>query len=133
MRAFCSCFVIQVAFRDAGTLASASEDGTMRFWAVGSGAGEEEMAGDGLTLSEDACDKQTTGNYLVTCKADLLLVNLTDTAGASEHEKAEQSQQPVAFFRAPAPISALECAGDKIAVRCEGGEVLQLWAPFLLS
>jgi len=125
--------VNQVAFRDAGTLVSASQDRTVRFWAVGSGAGEEEMVGDGLTLSQDPCDKETAGNYLVTYKADLLLVHLTDTAGASEHEKAEQNQQPIAFFRSPSPISALECAGDKIMVRCQNGEVLQLWAPFLVS
>ena len=38
---------------------------------------------------------------MVTKKGDLVLVHLTDTAGASEDEKAEQIKKPVAFFRVP--------------------------------
>ena len=58
---------------------------------------------------------------------------MTDTAGASEDAKAEQNKKPVAFFRAPVPIKTLKCAGDKIAVGCENGEVLHLQAAFLLA
>ena len=61
-------------------------------WAVDTGAGEEEMAGDELTLSQDASDEQMVGNYFVTYKTSLLLVHLTDTASVSEHEKVEQTQ-----------------------------------------
>jgi len=110
----------------------------VRFWDVIAGAPQEEMPGDSLTLSEDV-DKQTAGNYLVTNKGDLLLVHLAGTAGASKHEKAEQNKKPMAFLvrprqfpRAPAPISTIECANDKIAVRCTNGEALHLRAPFLV-
>ena len=70
---------------------------------------------------------------MVTTQGDLLLVHLTDTAIVSANEKAEQNKKPVAFFRAPAPIATLQCAGDKIAVGCQNGEVLHLRATFLLS
>jgi len=163
--------VTQVEFSDAGTLVSASEDGTTRFWDVATGTQKEEMPGEHLTFwdvatgaqkeevpgehltfwdvatgaqkeevpgehftfSQDASDKQTAGKYLVTKKGDLVLVYLTDTAGASEDEKAEQNKKPVAFFRAPAKIQTLHCAGDKIAVGCENGEVLLLRAAFLVA
>ena len=144
--------VTQVEFSDAGTLVSASEDGTTRFWDVATGTQKEEMPGEHLTFwdvatgaqkeevpgehftfSQDASDKQTAGKYLVTKKGDLVLVYLTDTAGASEDEKAEQNKKPVAFFRAPAKIQTLQCAGDKIAVGCENGEVLLLRAAFLVA
>ena len=60
-------------------------------------------------------------------------MHLTDTADASEDEKAEQSKKPVTFFRAPAPLQTLQCAGDKIAVGCQNGEVLHLRAAFLVT
>jgi len=92
--------VNQVVFRNAVALVSASDDRMVHFWDVGTGAGEEQMAVDGLTLSQDASDNQTPAIYLMTNKADLLLVHLTDTAGASEHEKAKPKKKPMAFFRA---------------------------------
>jgi len=122
IRAPRSGLVTQVEFSGAGTYVSASDDGTTRFWDVATGAQKEE-----------ASDKQTAGKYLVTKKGDLVLVHLTDTAGASEDEKAEQNKKPVAFFRAPAPIQTLQCAGDNIAVGCENGEVLHLRAAFLMA
>jgi len=125
--------VTQVEFSDAGTLVSASVDGTTRLWDVATGAQKEEMTGEHFTFSQDASDKQMAGKYLVTKKGDLVLVHLTDTAGASEDEKVEQNKKPVAFFRAPAPIQTLQCAGDKIAVGCQNGEVLHLRAAFLVA
>ena len=65
--------------------------------------------------------------------ASMVLVYLTDTAGASEDAKAEQNKKPVVFFRAPTPIQTLQCAGDKIAVGCKNGEVLHLRAAFLVA
>ena len=70
---------------------------------------------------------------MVTIQGDLLLVHLTDTAISSANEKAEQNKKTVAFFRAPAPIQTLNCAGDKIAVGCANGEVLHLRAAFLVA
>ena len=100
------------------------------------------MQGEKFTFTKSPSDQQTAGKYVVTKQGDLLLVHLIDTAIASEdentaiasaNEKAEQNKKPVAFFRAPAPIQTLECAGDKIAVGCENGEVLHLRAAFLLG
>ncbi len=39
----------------------------------------------------------------------------------------------VAFFRAPGVVQTLECAGDRIAVGCQNGEVLHLQAPWLVD
>jgi len=125
--------VIQVEFSDAGTVVSASNDGTMRFWDVVTGAQKKEMPGEQFTFSKGHSDKQMTGKYVVSKEGDLLLVHLTDTAIASANEKAEQNKKPVAFFRAPAPIETLQCAGDKIVVGCQNGEVLHLRAAFLVS
>jgi len=84
-------------------------------------------------LRLSSCDKQMAGKYVVTKQGDLILVHLTDTAIASANEKAEQNKKPVAFFRAPAPIETLQCAGDRIVVGCQNGEVLHLRAAFLVS
>jgi len=91
------------------------------------------MPGEQFTFSKGPSDKQMAGKYVVTKQGDLLLVHLTDTVISSANEKAEQNKKPVAFFRAPAPISTLQCAGDKIAVGCSNGEVLHLRAAFLVS
>ena len=84
-------------------------------------------------MSKGSSDKQTAGKYVLTNQGDMLLVHLTDTAIASANEKTEQNKKPVAFFRAPAPIVTLQCAGDKIVVGCQNGEVLHLRAAFLVS
>jgi len=125
--------VTQVEFSDAGTVVSASYDGTKRFWDVSTGAQKEEMPGERFAFSKGSSDKQMAGKYVVTTQGDLLLVHLTDTAISSANEKAEQNKKPVAFFLAPAPIRTLQCAGDKIAVGCQNGEVLHLRAAFLVS
>ena len=44
-----------------------------------------------------------------------------------------KNNQAVAFFRAPGVVEALECAGDRIAVGCQNGEVLHLQAPWLVD
>jgi len=94
---------------------------------------KEETPGEKFTFSQDASDKQTVGKYLVTTKGDLVLVHLTDTAGASEGEKVEQNKKPVAFFSVPAQIQTLQCAGDKIVVGCQNGAVLRRRAQFLVQ
>jgi len=125
--------VTQVEFSDAGTVVSASYDGTTRFWDVATGAQNEEMPGEQFTFSKGPSDKQTAGMYVVTKQGDLVLVHLTDIAISSANEMAEQNKKPMAFFRAPARIKTLQCAGDKILVGCENGEVLHLRAAFLVD
>jgi hypothetical protein len=48
-------------------------------------------------------------------------------------DKADKDTTPVAFFRAPAPISTVDTSGQHIAVGCQDGEVLQLLAAVLLT
>jgi len=98
------------------------------------------MLGEKFTFSENASNKQTVGKYLVTKRRDLVMVHMTDTKAsvASEPRNFERDRdsksesRPVAFFHATAPISALECAGEKITVGCEIGQVSHLRAAFLL-
>jgi len=131
IRAPRSGMVTHVELSDAGTVVSASIDRTMRLWDVATGAQKKERGlGKQFTFSTD---KQTAGKYVVTNQDNLLLVHLTDTAIASANEKVEQNKKPVAFFRAPAQIQTLHCAGDKIAVGCKNGEVLHLRAAFLVA
>jgi len=125
--------VTQVEFSDADTVVSASNDGTTRFWDFATGAQKKEISGEQFTFSKGPSDKQMAGKYVVTKQGDMVLVHLTDTAIGSANEKAEQNKKPVTFFRAPAPIATLQCAGDKIAVGCQNGEVLHLRALFLVS
>ena len=125
--------MVEVKFSDADTVVSASDDGTTRFWDVATGSQKKEMPGEQFTFSEGPSDEQMAGKYVVTKQGGLMLVHLTDTAIFSANEKAEQSKKPVAFFRAPAPIETLQCAGDKIAVGCTNGEVLHLRVAFLVA
>ena len=126
--------VEQIEFNDAGTVVSACDDGTTRFWDVATGAQKEEIPGERFAFSKGGpSDKQMAGKYVVTKQGDLVEVYLTDTAITSANEKAEQNKKPVAFFRAPAPIQTLQCAGDKISVGCVNGEVLHLRAAFLVT
>ena len=48
-------------------------------------------------------------------------------------DKADKDTVPVAFFRAPAPISTVDTSGEHIAVGCENDEVLQVRAAVLLT
>ena len=73
-------------------------------------------------------DEQTVGAYVVTKKDNLVLVH-----ALKQKESATENNQAVAFFRAPGGVETLECAGDRIAVGCQNGEVLHLQAPWLVD
>ena len=60
---------------------------------------------------------------MCTAEGDLLLIHLL----------ADVEEEPVAFFRAPSPIQALDCQGAEIALGCESGAVLLLRAAVLLT
>ena len=45
----------------------------------------------------------------------------------------QENEKTIAFFHAPGGVTTLECAGDRIAVGCNNGEVLHLRAPWLLE
>jgi hypothetical protein len=147
--------VTKLEYVDEETLVSGSEDGTMRVWSVATGTQKEELDGEGFAFSLHASSlanlpepwqgpfsagtgqpywhnpetKESTwicpvkepeqvGKYSITFKDDLVLIS--------------GGQSVVAFFRAPHVISSIGTAGERIAVGCKNGEVLQLRAPWLV-
>ena len=79
-------------------------------------------------IDADTAGKQTVGAYVVTRKDNLVLVH-----ALKHNEPTAENNHAVAFFRAPGVVQTLECAGDRIAVGCQNGEVLHLQAPWLLE
>ena len=82
-------------------------------------------------IDADTAGKQTVGAYVVTKEDNLVLVHRTQ--GLKHNEPTAESSQAVSFFRAPGVVVTLECAGDRIAVGCQNGEVLHLQAPWLVE
>jgi WD40 repeat protein len=124
--------VTQVEFIDADTVVSSSDDGTTRAWDVATGTYKAEFEGDKFTFTKSSGgNEQTVGAYVVTKKDNLVLVH--QTHALKHNEPTAENNHAVAFFRAPGVVQTLECAGDRIAVGCENGEVLHLQAPWLLE
>ena len=119
----CSGEVTQVEFRDGATLVSASEDGSIKVWDVSTGASKDEAAGDQLAFSGT---EQRVGRFLVKAEGELVAVH-------DEADDSWETKPAVAFFRAPSPVSAIDCAGENIAVGCKSGAVLHLRAAWLAS
>ena len=111
--------VTQLAFIDADTVVSSSDDGTTRAWDVATGTYKAEFEGDKFSFTKSSGDEQTVGQYLVTREGALVLV--------------QENEKNIAFFHAPGDVTTLECAGDRIAVGCQNGEVLHLQAPWLVD
>ena len=65
---------------------------------------------------------------MVTKKDNLVLVH-----ALTHNEPTAANRHAVAFFRAPGVVQTLECAGDRIAVGCQNGEVLHLQAAWLVD
>ena len=88
-----------------------------------------ECEGDEFSFKKSSGgEKKTVGPYVVTKKDSLVLVH-----ALKQKESATENSQAVAFFRAPGVVQTLECAGDRIAVGCQNGEVLHLQAPWLVD
>ena len=112
-------------FRDADTLVSSSEDGTSIVWDTCTGAPKDEVSREKLALTTNT--EQRVGRFLVTAKDDLVLVH-------HDHGEANVAdKRPVAFFRAPSPVSSIACDSDKIGVGCANGTVLHLRAAWLIE
>ena len=131
----------QVGFAHDGAtllLLSGSKDGTTRYWDVErweAKAGEEVamvLEGSKFVLSKENSFtyplEQKVGKHLITATDDILLISKSEG-----NTKEKNKEAPVAFFRAPGKISAVDTCGAHIAVRCENGEVLQLRAAVLLT
>ena len=124
--------VTQVEFIDADTVVSSSNDGTTRAWDVATGTQKAEFEGDKFSFTKSSGgDEQTVGAYVVTKKDNLVLVH--QTHALTHNEPTAENNHAVAFFRAPGVVQTLECAGDRIAVGCQNGEVLHLQAAWLVD
>ena len=131
----CRAAVRSVEFADDNTLVSADSSGKTKVWNIATGEEKTEaLAGSKFALSKQGKDnrKQQAGRFVCTAEGDLLLVHLLEAEDDEDDEKGG-ARRPVAFFRAPSPINALDCQGAEIALGCESGAVLLLRAAVLLT
>ena len=136
----CSAAVRSVEFVDDHTLVSADGDGKTKVWNIATGEEKTEaLAGSKFALSKQGNREQQVGRFLCTAEGDLLLIHLladVEEGGdkaAKGAKAAKTTRAPVAFFRAPSPIWALDCQGAEIALGCQSGAVLLLRAAVLLT
>jgi len=79
------------------------------------------------------------GRFVCTAEGDLLLIHVlpdvqdVEEGGDKADKAAKAARAPVAFFRAPSAIEALDCQGAEIALGCQSGAVLLLRAAVLLT
>jgi hypothetical protein len=128
----CRSYVTTVEFVDDHTLVSADSSGKTKVWNIATGEEKTEaLAGSKFALSKQGKDKdkQQVGRFVCTAEGDLLLINLLQ----AEDDAKGGARRPVAFFRAPSPIVALDCQGAEIALGCQSGAVLLLRAAVLLT
>ena len=114
-------------FANDNTLVSGDSGGKTKVWNIATGEEKTEaLAGSKFALSKQGKDKhkQQVGRFVCTAEDDLLLIYLLADKAA---------RAPVAFFRAPSPIRALDCQGAEIALGCDSGAVLLLRAAVLLT
>ena len=126
----CSNAVTSVEFADDNTLVSADRGGKTRLWNIATGEEKTEaLAGSKFALSKQGNREQQVGRFVCTAEGDLLLIHLVE----AEDDAKGGARRPVAFFRAPSPIQALDCQGAEIALGCNNGAVLLLRAAVLLT
>jgi len=121
-----------VEFLNSEIVVSGDGSGKTRFWNIKDGTeAQASVTGGNFTFSKGASTKQEVGRHVITAHGDLVLVHdMKNAEGSKEGEDAKDAM-PVALFRAPAQIRAIDCAGDNIAVGCSSGDVLHLRAAFL--
>jgi len=132
----CSNWVTNVEFADDNTLVSADNSGKTKVWNITTGEEKTEaLAGSKFALSKQGNREQQAGRFLCTAEGDLLLIHLLQAEDDEDDEDDEKggARMPVAFFRAPSPINALDCQGAEIALGCTSGAVLLLRAAVLLT
>ena len=131
--------VTAVKFAGPNTLAS-SAHGSTKFWDLGTGQETAEAVPEGFTLpKEGGAKEQKINSYVVAAKGQTLVIHKApedkapedkaETAADGSDGKAEPA--PVAFFQCAAEIKGFDVAGAKVAVGCEDGQVLQLFAAVL--
>ena len=134
----CSAAVKSVEFANDNALVSADSSGKTNVWNIATGEEKTEaLAGSKFALSKQGKDKdkQQVGRFVCTAEGDLLLIHLLQAEDDEDDEDDEKggARRPVAFFRAPSPIQALDCQGAEIALGCNNGAVLLLRAAVLLT
>jgi hypothetical protein len=126
------------------TLVLASDEyGTTRFWDVESGAEKgqelqgthgESLEGELFTFSKSSSTKTKQDHEVV---VGSFIVNRGGKQGDDLvllYEVVLDKKTPVAgFFEAPSTVQSLVCAGDKIAVGLQKGDVRILQAAFLVA
>jgi hypothetical protein len=131
--------VTKVEFAHDGATLVSGGGGTTRYWDVQSGEAKEGEAGEQaksvlegsmVVFSKQSSREQKVGKFRITAEGDILRIFRSE---GGVKDKADEDTEPVAFFRAPAPISTVDTSGEHIAVGCQNGEVLQLRAAVLLS
>ena len=129
----------QVEFAHDGVTLVSGGGGTTRYWDVQSGetkegeAGEEAkrgLEGSMFRFSKRSSREQKVGKFLITAEGDILRIFKSE---GGVKDKEDKGTAPVAFFRAPAPISTVDTSREHIAVGCQNGEVLQLRTAVLLT
>jgi len=127
---------MQVEFADQNTLVSADNGGKTRVWNVTTGQEKTEaLGGSKFALSKQGKQgnrKQQVGHFVCTAEGDLLLIHLLADVEEGGDKAAKAARAPVAFFRAPSPISTLDCQGAEIALGCQSGAVLLLDPPVVV-
>ena len=130
----CRSYVTTVEFVDDHTLVSADGDGKTKVWNIATGEEKTEaLAGSKFALSKQGNREQQVGRFVCTAEGDLLLIHLLSDVEEGGDKAAKTTRAPVAFFRAPSPIQALDCQGAEIALGCQSGAVLLLRAAVLLT
>ena len=130
----CSAAVTSVEFANDNTLVSADSSGKTKVWNFATGEEKTEaLAGSKFTLSKQGNREQQVGRYVCTAEGDLLLIQLLVDVEEGGDKAAKTTRAPVAFFRAPSPINALDCHGADILLGCQSGAVLLLRAAVLLT
>ena len=133
--------VTAVKFASEGIVASSSTDGSTKFWDLGTGQETEKTAEavpEGFTFpKEGGARERRINSYVVAAKGQTLVIHKAPEDKAPEN-KAETAadgkagtETPVAFFQCSSQIAAFDVAGAKVAVGCEDGQVLQLFAAVL--
>ena len=140
--------VTAVKFAGPNTLTSSAEDGSTKFWDLGTGQETAEAVPEGFTLpTQSGNQEQRVGGYVVAAKGQTLVIHkapedkapqdkaetAADGKAESESESNSGTKTPVAFFQCASQIAAFDVAGANVAVGCADGQVLQLRAAVLLT
>ena len=129
----------EVEFAHDGATLVSRGGGKTRYWDVQSGetkereAGEESksgLEGSMLVFSKRSSREKKVGKFRITAEGDILRIFKSE---GGVKDKADKDKEPVAFFRAPAPISTVDTSGEHIAVGCQNGKVLQLRSAVLVT